>query len=91
MDSTIMISSYKERDLPGLLYLENLRIKKKNDLNPISVTKRYVSPALQSTLWQTPWPPHRLSPLSVGCQRGKGETGQGGQDIYTSTAPNPLL
>ena len=40
-----MISSYKERDLPGLLYLENLRIKKKNDLNPISVTKRYVSPA----------------------------------------------
>jgi hypothetical protein len=50
MDSTIMISSYKERDLPGLLYLENLRIEKKNDLNPISVTKRYVLPALQSTL-----------------------------------------
>jgi hypothetical protein len=53
MDSTIMISSYKERDLPGLFYLENLRIEKRDDPDPSSGIKKYVARALRSTLWKT--------------------------------------
>ena len=76
-----MISSYKERDLPGLLYLENLRIEKRDDPDPSSGIKKDVARALRSALWKTLSLSHRLSPLSIGCQRGNGEMGQRGQDI----------